>query len=382
MIPFYILAQIVGALFATYSFFIVRRSLKFFNSDLSSKRILAVNLASAFAVYLCCINPRSFTFIVVVQLVLCFAVMDVIRFLVFAAEKISGKNLRVKVFQTVYGSCLLPVAVVAVLSVYGAINMTQIYRTEYTVSSPFIRDSYKILFISDLHYGTIQNPRILEQHIEQFNKEDLDLVIFGGDLCDESTSFLSMQNMFDTLGQIKSRFGSYFVFGNHDRQLYSSNPQYSTADFEKYAQDSGIRILKDSGAIVAEDLAILGREDLSTDYFYKKSRKSVTDFFPEEALCTKFLLVADHQPKKSAVRECLSYRCGLQLSGHTHAGQIFPFGQILKLFGGYVYGKYTEVDESSKIDLIVSSGFTGWGYPMRTEQHCEYVIVNLVSEEI
>lgn len=382
MIPFYILAQIVGALFATYSFFIVRRSLKFFNSDLSSKRILAVNLASAFAVYLCCINPRSSTFIVVVQLVLCFAVMDVIRFLVFAAEKISGKNLRVKVFQAVYGSCLLPVAVVAVLSVYGAINMTQIYRTEYTVSSPFIRDSYKILFISDLHYDTIQNPRILEQHIEQFNKEDLDLVIFGGDLCDESTSFLSMQNMFDTLGQIKSRFGSYFVFGNHDRQLYSSNPEYSTADFEKYAQDSGIRILKDSGAIVAEDLAILGREDLSTDYFYKKSRKSVTDFLPEEALCTKFLLVADHQPKKSAVRECLSYRCGLQLSGHTHAGQIFPFGQILKLFGGYVYGKYTEVDESSKIELIVSSGFTGWGYPMRTEQHCEYVIVNLVSEEI
>lgn len=65
----------------------------------------------------------------------------------------------------------------------------------------------------------------------------------------------------------------------------------------------------------------------------------------------------------------------LELSGHTHAGQLWPVGVLSELTGVLNYGEYQE--ENCKV--IVSSGFTGWGYPIRTEEHCEYVLINVTS---
>ena len=63
----------------------------------------------------------------------------------------------------------------------------------------------------------------------------------------------------------------------------------------------------------------------------------------------------------------------LDVSGHTHAGQIWPVGWLSELTGVLNYGEY----QSGDCKVIVSSGFTGWGYPLRTEGHCEYVIIHL-----
>ena len=65
----------------------------------------------------------------------------------------------------------------------------------------------------------------------------------------------------------------------------------------------------------------------------------------------------------------------MELSGHTHAGQLWPVGVLSELTGVLNYGEYQE--ENCKV--IVSSGFTGWGYPIRTEEHCEYVLINVTS---
>ena len=85
----------------------------------------------------------------------------------------------------------------------------------------------------------------------------------------------------------------------------------------------------------------------------------------------RFLLVADHQPVD--VEENASEGVDLLLSGHTHAGQIFPVGYLIDLSGGMRYGLYRK----GACRVIVSSGEAGWGFPIRTQGKCEYVVVHL-----
>ncbi len=85
-----------------------------------------------------------------------------------------------------------------------------------------------------------------------------------------------------------------------------------------------------------------------------------------------FLLTLDHQPLETA--ENAAAGVDLMLSGHTHAGQLFPVGYLTEWTGGMNYGLY----QTGNFQSIVSSGFAGWGYGIRTQGHCEYVIVDIV----
>lgn len=88
----------------------------------------------------------------------------------------------------------------------------------------------------------------------------------------------------------------------------------------------------------------------------------------------RLVVIADHQPNRW--KESASAGGDLQLSGHTHAGQIWPIGQFLELAGGLSCGQYNR----DGITSIVSSGFAGWGFTMRTSEWCEYVIVDVVPD--
>lgn len=378
-IGFLIVNAIIALIFTLYFFFIIRRTFNLLKLDKQVKVFLTIALL--LIVFIASINFRTFYFIVVVQLVIWYLFFDVIHFFISTARKISQKSFSIRFFHIAYRSSLVPVIIVTALTLYGKYNMTQLHRTEYTVEAEGLSRNYKFLFLSDMHFDTIQEKSVFESKIDSINSEELDFVILGGDICDEGTTAESAAEVFEQISKIKSRYGTFFIYGNHDRQIYSDKPYYSIEEFENMIKENNIRILQDNASIINDDLVLFGREDVSAGFSNKTPRKSVEDFIPEEALCTKYIIVADHQPKKSSVKECLDYRCGLQISGHTHAGQIFPFGLFMKLFGGYVYGKYTEGDENSKIELIVSSGVTGWGYPMRTEKDCEYVIVNLINDE-
>ncbi len=84
--------------------------------------------------------------------------------------------------------------------------------------------------------------------------------------------------------------------------------------------------------------------------------------------------MADHQPIESEENDAQGV--DLQLSGHTHAGQIWPTGVLSELLGALNYGQY----RTGGCDVIVSSGIAGWAYAMRTGEHCEYVVVDLKAE--
>ena len=84
-----------------------------------------------------------------------------------------------------------------------------------------------------------------------------------------------------------------------------------------------------------------------------------------------YVVLLDHQPVQS--EENARQGVDLQLSGHTHAGQLIPIGYINALTGALNYGEY----ERGGCKVIVSSGMAGWGFPFRTQEKCEYVVIHL-----
>ncbi len=291
------------------------------------------------------------------------------------AERLLRRRERLcRVLSELRGSRVIALLLTVLIGILGAVNMQSVRATEYTVTSPRITtpEGYTVAFLSDIHYGTIQEAEVLEELVEELNTLDLDLVILGGDLLEEGSDKQEMQALFLTLGGIRTQYGIYYIYGNHDRQFYSSAPAYTPGELAATARTCGITVLCDEAAAIGEELLLVGREDLSRS---QGSGRTPIETITAGEDPNRFLLVADHQP--SDFSASVTAGADLQLSGHTHAGQIFPGSYVLELFGGYAYGEYREGSST----LIVSSGVAGWGFPFRTEKHCEYALVRLTPKQ-
>jgi len=290
-------------------------------------------------------------------------------------EKLQNSNKKYCKFRVylskLYQAALIPVIFVIPLNIWGYCNLQNLNKTEYEISSSKLNSNYKIIFMSDIHWGTIQKKSVLKEKIEEINSQNADFIILGGDIVDEGSSNDDMKEIFALCSNLKSRYGTFLIFGNHDFQQYSQNKTYSEKELRSEIQKNGIKILEDEIYQISDDLLLIGRKDYG--FKNEKNRTSIKELLKNQQK-QKFLLIADHQPKGK--EENSKEKVDLQLSGHTHAGQIFPLGRILYFFG-YVYGEYDYND----FKTIVSSGVAGWGYKVRTEKLCEYVVVNLKTSE-
>lgn len=263
------------------------------------------------------------------------------------------------------GAVVLTAAVFA----YGYVNIRNVERTEYSVEAgvPLRAEGYKIVFLSDLHYGLATNAASLRRLVERLDAEDADLVILGGDIVDEGTTRGEMREAFSILGGIKNRYGLYFVYGNHDRSSYSRSPNYTAEELKTALTESQIRALVDETLVVDNALTLVGREDAG------QNRKSLAALTRKTSAATARILV-DHQPVDYEQAARGGY--ALILSGHTHAGQIWPFGLVTGIthHSSLNYGLRKLGDGAT---AIVSSGVSGWGMPVRTSKHSEYVVVRL-----
>lgn len=266
---------------------------------------------------------------------------------------------------------LVPLFFTCILLGLGILNMNTVVRTPYTykTAKPVPADGYRIAVLTDTHYGTVQNTQILKKSIDVINAEHPDLVLLIGDIVEEGTSAGEMQDAFNTLGKLNSTFGTYYVYGNHDRQNYSRKRSYSPEELANAASRNGITVLQDTALTIDGHLRLVGREDLSMN---ETSERASAVQLLSGSDPNQLILLLDHQP--SAWKENAAAGADIQISGHTHAGQIFPIGQLLELFGGLSYGEYHE----GSCTIYVSSGFTGWGYYLRTSQRCEYVILDII----
>lgn len=364
----YLVTGCILAFFAgMYIYRLLRRIRIFWGADSTKKSFRIWNLILTVVLALFCLNVWSTGAMVVVHILALSLVLDILAWII---RKVQNKKEPGKLYtlgQKIYGSGLLPVAMTLILFVYGFFNIGHPIQTHYLVQTDKQLGNYRIALITDTHFGTIQNPKILENKIAEINKQDLDFVVLGGDIVEEKTSKEDMEKAFQILGSIKSRYGIYYVYGNHDRQSYSQKKAYTSEELKNTIEKNGITILEDSYKEINGELILVGRGDAA---WGNTSGRASTKEILKHTDKNKYLILADHQPLES--RENSKQGIDMQLSGHTHAGQIWPIG-IFNEITGLNYGEY----QINGCHVIVSSGFAGWGYPVRTEGHSEYVIIEL-----
>ena len=274
-------------------------------------------------------------------------------------QKIRKKDRRPGVFKAV--SLLFGV----LFFVYGVVNMEVVTPAYHTYTSDKLKEEHTVVFIADLHVGSAQPFSVTEKTVEAVRALAPDCVILGGDIVDDYTTKEEMENTF----RLFSDFGApvYYLYGNHDRQghaEYAGGKKFSQEELEAAMTGAGVVILKDEFARVSPDLLILGREDI-TEGEGRADARTLQNPDPDA-----FLIVADHQPVQ--FKENLAVGTDLQLSGHTHAGQLFPLGPLYDLIG-YNCGDYAEGDAI----MNVSPGACGWRMPIRTQAHCRYEVITL-----
>ena len=223
--------------------------------------------------------------------------------------------------------------------------------------------SLNIVAASDIHLGTIICKSRLEKIVDKINSLGPDLVLLPGDVVDEDLGPVIKQNLGETLRKIKAKYGVVACTGNHE---YIGGVE----EAHQYLTDHGINVLRDSSVNIADSIYVVGREDRAIRQFAGKQRKPLEELM--SLVDTSYpIIMMDHQPFR--LDEAVQHGVDLQLSGHTHHGQLWPFNFITKklyeLSWGYKKKKQTH--------FYVSSGVGTWGPPIRTGNTPEIVNIRL-----
>lgn len=367
-----ILSAAIVIIFA-YSYVAIRRAALFYHINVkktSAKLIIAL-CAAGLAVL--CRNVMDMSTIAVLHILGIALVLDLISVILrLLPGKKTGRGMRI--WRNIYGSGLVPVLLTILIFLYGFYNINHIVQTNYTVQTekPMREEGYRIVLMTDIHYATIQDTDVLKDALERINRTEPDLVILGGDIVEEETSKEEMQEVFSLLGGLSNRYGIYYVYGNHDRQPYTNQRTFTDEELEQAIADSGIQILEDSFVTINGELILAGRGDAA---WGNTSGRASAARILADADTDKYTIVVDHQPIQAEENDAQG--ADLELSGHTHAGQIWPVGLISELTGTLNYGEY----QVGGCHVIVSSGVAGWGYPIRTGKHSEYAVIDLKPDE-
>lgn len=198
-------------------------------------------------------------------------------------------------------------------------------------------------------------------------------MVLDGDIVDENTITAQMGSAFQILSTIDSKYGIYYTYGNHDKNNYATTPNYTADQLAETIKENSIQILEDDTTVINDEIALIGRADRGDG---SADRQAISDLTSELNENQEWI-VLDHQP--SDYENVQKAGCDLILSGHTHAGQIWPAGLFASLFhfDELNYGKI----QRENLNAVVTSGTAGWGYPIRTEKHLEYVVLNIVPEQ-
>lgn len=371
----YVMALIIAIPIGIYLYRYMKRMCDTFGFKTSKEAIRTRLYMASGACAIVCLDIFGMGMIILLHLVATALVFQFINFIVKLIGRAKYKE-GFSVWKKIYGSGMIPLIITVVLIVYGYINMNNVVETNYTIytDKEIREEGYRVALISDVHFGISLDVEELQEKCEEISKKKPDIVVLCGDIIDDRTMKEDMESAFKALGTIESTYGTYYVYGNHDRQLYSDNREYTEEELAAIIESNGITILQDETYAINEEFVIAGREDNS--YSRIKERMSVEELLKDidkEA----FILTLDHQPKEYA--ENGKAGTDLLLSGHTHGGQVWPAEYVMAWakFDDAVYG-HTQIDDDTQ--AIVSSGFAGWGFPVKTAAPAEYVIIDIKNK--
>ena len=249
----------------------------------------------------------------------------------------------------------------AVAGLYGLVNARLIRVREITVKLPNLPRSWRgrtAVLVSDLHLGHINGAAFSRRVVAKIEQLQPDIVLITGDLFDGAK--VNAEDVVSPLKRLSPRCGAYFVTGNHEE--FSDPTKYIDA-----LKGAGIGVLENR-KIVVDGLQIVGvNHSDTTNPARFRSILARADIDPNQAS-----ILLSHSPHALSVAEGAGV--SLQLSGHTHGGQVFPFTWFARnLFGERTYG----LSRFGELMVYTSSGAGTWGPPMRVGTHPEIVRIRL-----
>lgn len=247
---------------------------------------------------------------------------------------------------------LVSFAIVLLAVVWGVIEANQIAVKHVLIQSPRIPPSTKpvrLVHISDLHIGKPRGARFARRVAAMIRELHPDVLVSTGDLIDAAT--LCQEGIPAIFRELEVPLGKYAVLGNHD--YYTG-----LAPAMAFHDAAGFVVLRGRSMSVTPWLALVGVDDPAAKY---TGQGGVVDeqIALQDTRPHQMVILLKHQP---TVTEAALLHVDLQLSGHTHGGQLFPYGLFVRLFYRYRAGMHRI---NSRMLLYVSRGAGVWGTPMR-----------------
>ncbi len=358
------------------SVYLVFRLKKVLFGSWSKKRWLpwVVSITLSAGLFYMARNMLSFQTYLVGLLIICFLITDVLRFI---AKRFVKSEKWFRIAKRIYARGAFAFLLMAVILLYGYINIRSVKITEYNIEAKKFTQgqNLKVGLISDIHLGTTMNAEELDKHMDRLKDKSLDMLILAGDIFDESTNKEEMIKACEILGSVKTTYGSYYVYGNHDLLTHGRNAEITSTEIANHLTNNGITVLRENVALVADSFYLIGRTDAW--HARQTGRKSIEELV-SKLDSSKYMILIDHQPLE--LKKAASLGIDLHLSGHTHGGQIWFLGVLNELTGR------TELNYGLREDgayrAIVSSGMGGWKYPQRILSRSEMVILNIGPERV
>ena len=263
-------------------------------------------------------------------------------------------------------TALVVIVIVGIIVFLGNLNKRdiEIRNLEITIPKKESKlDHLNVVMASDIHLSPIDGEKLLKEIVNKMNSLNPDIVLLAGDIVDDKAEVLIERNIGDSFNNLKTRYGVYSINGNHEfiNEVESC---------DRYAEKFGIKFLRDSSILIDSSFYLIGREDGAMSQFAGKQRKSLDEIVKD--LSEHFpKILLDHTPFR--LEQAEQNKIDLQLSGHTHHGQMWPGNLITKMIYELSWG----YKQKGKTHYYVSSGAGTWGPPVRIGSSSEIVNIRI-----
>jgi uncharacterized protein len=244
-------------------------------------------------------------------------------------------------------------------SLYGIVNAAWTRVRRVSVKLPNLPESWRgrvAALVTDTHLGHVRGSAFLRRIVTTLTALRPDIVFIAGDMYDGTVA--RVRELAQPWAELAAPLGAFFVLGNHEE--FTDSSKYLNA-----VEHSGVRVLNNE-KVTVDGLQIVGvhyRDSTNDDHFRSVLRQADVDRDRASILLT-------HAPDRLKIAEEEGF--SLQLSGHTHGGQFFPFTWITsRVYGKFVYG----LQRLGNLLVYVSYGAGTWGPPLRLGTTPEIVLI-------
>ncbi|MEV6397820.1 metallophosphoesterase [Streptomyces sp. NPDC051907] len=281
-----------------------------------------------------------------------------------AEEPGSGLSRRLFVARVVGGGAAVAALGTVGYGTYGVLRGPRVKRVTVPLAKlPRAAHGFRIAVVSDIHLGPILGRAHTRRIVDSINAVNPDLIAVVGDLVDGSVD--DLRSAAEPLAQLQSRHGAFFVIGNHE--VFSGADQWVD-----HVRELGLRPLQNERVEIAGGFDLAGVNDIAGE-----SEGEGPDFakaLGDRDRARAAVLLA-HQPV--VIHDAVDHAVDLQLSGHTHGGQLWPGNYLAELANPTVAG----LERYGDTQLYVTRGAGAWGPPVRVGASSDITVVQLASKQ-